>query len=48
VHFLVLAQKGWVLMNKQGVGELRLGPSLANQNMLHGEIYILFLTRQIS
>ena len=33
---LALAGKGWVLMNYQVLGVSRLGPSLANQNVLHG------------
>jgi hypothetical protein len=35
-QLLAVAQKDWVLMDKQVVGVSRLGPSLANQNVLHG------------
>ena len=37
-NLLELVHKGWDLMNKQDVGVSRHGPSLANQNLLHGEI----------
>ena len=35
-QMLALARKCWVLMNEQVVGVSRLGPSLANQDALHG------------